>query len=83
VQQWVDGTAAGDAAAVDEATRAMTSSHEWRVLVEAENGTWTHFIWEVADAMGAGVPLDQYPSLPQGTGYQRHLGCPESAAGQG
>ena len=35
------------------------------------------FVWDVADAMAAGVPLEQFPSLPQGTGYQRHLGCPE------
>ncbi len=79
VQQWVDGTASGNAAAVDEATRAMTSSREWPPLVETASGTMKEFIWDVADAMAAGVPLEQSPDLPQGPGYQRHLGCPESS----
>ena len=77
VQQWVDGTASGDTAAVDEATSAMTSSRQWPPLVETASGTMKEFVWDVADAMAAGVPLEQFPSLPQGTGYQRHLGCPE------
>jgi hypothetical protein len=78
VQQWVDGTASGDSAAVDEATGAMTSSREWPPLIETASGTMREFVWDVADAMAAGLPLEQYPYLPQGTGYERHLGCPES-----
>jgi hypothetical protein len=77
VQQWVDATASGDTAAVHEATSAMTSSRQWPPLVETASGTMQEFVWDVADAMAGGVPLDQFPSLPQGTGYQRHLGCPE------
>ncbi|MGH9112223.1 MAG: hypothetical protein ACRDZN_08000 [Acidimicrobiales bacterium] len=55
----------------------MVSSREWPALVEAAGGPWTDYIWDVADAMAAGVPLEQYASVPQGTAYQRHVGCPE------
>jgi hypothetical protein len=66
-----------DRATAVEATSAMTSSRQWPPLVETASGTMKEFVWDVADAMAAGVPLEQFPSLPQGTGYQRHLGCPE------
>jgi hypothetical protein len=76
IQQWVDGTEAGDVAAVDEAVEAMASSRQWPVLV-ANGREWAYGIWQVADAMVADVPLDAYPGVPQGTGYLRSIDCAE------
>jgi len=76
IQQWVDGTEAADVAAVDEAVDAMASSRQWPVLV-ANDGEWARYIWQVADAMVADVPLEPLPGMPQGTGYQRSVDCPE------
>lgn len=76
IQQWVDGAEAGDAAAVADAVDAMASSRQWPVLV-ANDGTRAHYIWQVADAMVADVPLEPYTGIPQGTGYQRSVDCAE------
>lgn len=77
VQQWVDGTARNDAEAVSQATAAMASSHEWAVLVD-NDGMFAFYIWQVADAMAAGEPVNGDTSIPTGIGYQRAIGCPES-----
>jgi hypothetical protein len=78
IQQWVDATDIGDNEARRQAVDAMATSHQWPPLVDKAGGPWTDYIWDVADAMTADVPLDAYPDIPQGTGYQRHVGCPEN-----
>lgn len=76
VQEWVDGTEAGDAAAVSAAADAMASSHEWDVLVENDSD-FAEYIWQVADAMATGEPFNGDTTIPTGTGYQRAIGCAE------
>ena len=76
VQQWVDGTTSNDAEAVTQATAAMASSHQWDVLVD-NDGMFAFYIWQVADAMAAGEPVNGDTSIPTGIGYQRAIGCPE------
>lgn len=76
VSQWVDGRRTGDEAAMAEAAEALAGSRGWRAFRERSQGTT--YVFEVADAMAAGAPVNGDRSLPVGTGYQRHLGCPET-----
>lgn len=52
IEQWVDAKAGEKDASAQEAVDAMASSREWSILVEMKDqGGWSQFIWEYADAM--------------------------------
>jgi hypothetical protein len=84
IDQWLTATAAGDAAAADEAAAAMSGSHDWAILEEMdEEGDYPETIWEFADAIANGGVLgegerlgDEVPiggsSMPN---YRLALGC--------
>jgi hypothetical protein len=73
VQQWVDGTRSGDEAAKRRATEVMARAGDWLGRYGGKS-----YVDDVAEAMATGSPVNGDTSLPTGTGYQRHLGCPET-----
>ncbi len=75
VQQWVDATRSGDDAAKSEAVEMLGAARRWDVLRDLGQGAT--YVFDVADAMAAGTPVNDDRSLPTGVGYQRHIGCPE------
>lgn len=75
IQQWVDGTKAGDERAVREAVASIG----WPGWAERDNhGQWSSFLSDIAEGMKTNTPVNGDRSLPIGVTYQRHIGCPEA-----
>ena len=52
LDQWANAIESGDEAAAAQATRAMSTSTEWPILIEMhEQGAWSETIWEYAQQM--------------------------------
>lgn len=77
IEQWVDATASGDAAAATQAVDAMATSHDWAVLGEMQTGgAWAQSIWELADAIATDGTIDAgLPDIPVADSYDDTLGC--------
>jgi hypothetical protein len=73
LRQWIEG----DEAARREAVAAMTGAREWDAFRNPGPYGFETYVFEVADAMAAGRPVNDDRSLPIGVGYQRHVGCAE------
>lgn len=75
IQQWVDGTKAGDKRAIREAVASIG----WPGWAERDNhGQWSSFLSDIAEGMKTNTPVNGDRSLPIGVTYQRHIGCPEA-----
>jgi hypothetical protein len=77
VGQWVDATAAADAAAAQEAVDAMATSFDWDALREIQDqGGLSGVIWEYATAIATDGTLDGgAPDIPVADVYRMSLGC--------
>ncbi|MFU8870998.1 hypothetical protein [Micromonospora sp. SL4-19] len=59
--EWVRAKRTGDDAALQRATEALRSSHQWRVLHQMnEKGDWPEVFWKIADEFVAGNPRATY-----------------------
>ncbi|WP_089154762.1 hypothetical protein [Micromonospora sp. NBS 11-29] len=59
--EWVRAQQAGDHVALQRATEAFRSSHQWRVLRQmTDEGDWPEVFWEIADEFVTGNPRDTY-----------------------
>ena len=67
IQQWVDGTEAGDERAVKQAVHALS----WKGWADHP------FIRDVVHGMKTNTPVNGDRSVPIGVTYQRHMGCEE------
>ncbi len=77
VGQWVDATAAADAAAAQEAVDAMATSFDWDALREIQDeGGLSGVIWELAVAIATDGTVDGgAPDIPVADVYRESLGC--------
>jgi hypothetical protein len=66
--QWFEATAAGDTAQAAEAADAMGTSPSWPVLLTmaADGDDWPQSVWNLADAMAAGMTTETGPAPAAG-----------------
>lgn len=79
IEQWLDATEAGNAAAAQQATEAMDTSSQWAILQEMNElgGEYDKVLQAQVDAMhtdGQVSPPDG-PALAES--YRKALGCPQ------
>ena len=76
IEGWIVAVDAGDAAAAKRAVDAMSTSHNWRVLVDMDDeGHYPEVIWELADAMATGAPVSGGRPMTIRESYSDSLGC--------
>ncbi|HEX2293718.1 MAG TPA: hypothetical protein VHN37_00225 [Actinomycetota bacterium] len=75
IDHWIEGNRSGDARVTSEAADALAGARRWRVF--RDGGQFEEVVFEIADAMARGEPVDVGwdESVPAGVGYRRHLGC--------
>lgn len=74
IEGWIVALDAGDAAAAERAVAAMSTSHDWQVLLDMdEAGDYPEVLWGLADAMETGAPLPG--DLTVRESYSDSLGC--------
>ncbi|MFJ8579570.1 hypothetical protein [Micromonospora sp. NPDC093277] len=61
IAEWLRAKRTGDDAALQRATDALRSSHQWKVLHQMDKkGDWPEVFWEIADGFVAGNPKATY-----------------------
>jgi hypothetical protein len=75
--QWVEATAAGDAAAAGRAVDALATSHQWPVLLAMQaEGDYPEVLWQYADALKTGGTIDAgKPGVSVADSVAAALGC--------
>lgn len=74
IEEWQRARAAGDAAAAARAAEALSTSRQWKVLLDMDaEGDYPEVVWEYADAIASGAPAGK-GGAPL-TGYRGALGC--------
>jgi hypothetical protein len=76
IDRWIDAKHTDDTVGVQQAVRALTTSHDWRVLHDMQaEGEYSPVLWSYADAVAADAPTAEKQSWVEDT-YRSSLGCP-------
>jgi hypothetical protein len=76
LDQWVDAMSNGNNGRAQEAVAAMTTSHNWAILLEMdEAGDYPEVLWELADAMADNASVSGGRPMSIEESYESALGC--------
>jgi len=76
IEHWIEGKAAQDQKAIDEAVNAMATSRDWEILLEmATEGGFSDGVWEYADAIAGDGTVVGGRVLTVEESYREALGC--------
>lgn len=76
IEVWIAAVDAGDVAAEERAADAMSTSHNWQVLLDMDKeGDYPEVVWELADAMANDPPVLGGMPITVRESYSDSLGC--------